>query len=109
MGAMSFRQAMMQKINKRTTLCYRVQRSPKTKQWHAEIIGPFHHRLYGTCASASSENLAVERLKKTLLLDGWLGRITLSDIDEADTDKCTVRKSLSPTMRAAEVIRQSWE
>jgi len=109
MGAVSFRQAMMQKLNKRTTLCYRVQRSPQTKQWHAEIIGPFHHRFYGTCAIASSEKLAVERLRESLLSEGWLGRITLSDVDEADADKISVRKPLNSSMRAADVIRQSWE
>jgi hypothetical protein len=105
MGAIGFTKALQRKIGKRTTLSYRVKRV-KGQGWTAEIIGPFHHKFYGTCAMGSSEKLATERLKETLLSEGWLGRITLSDVDEADADKVGVRKPLSASMRAADVIGQ---
>jgi len=105
--ALSFRQAMMNKLKKRSTLKYGLSRSGK--MWVATIIGPFHHRFYGTTAMAMSDTRAVERLKETLLSDGWLGGITFSDADEQDSDKIAARKMPNSDVRAAEVIRQSWE
>jgi hypothetical protein len=102
--ALSFRKAMLNKLAKRSTLKYGLSRSGK--MWVATIIGPFHHRFYGTTAMAMSDTRAVERLKETLLSDGWLGGITFSDVDEQDSDKVQVRKRPNADIRAADVIGQ---
>lgn len=106
MGAISFRQAMVQKLEKRANLKYGLSRI--SGQWCATIIGPFHHRLYGTCAQGSTDKLAIERLERTLLLEGWLGGMTFSDVDEQDAYKNVVRKQANVNIRAAEVVGQQW-
>jgi len=53
--------------------------------WRAEIIGPFHSRLYGACGIATSRERARARLIRTLANNhGYHGGIMLSDVDESD-------------------------
>jgi len=53
----------------------------------AEIIGPFHHALYGRMATGSNANVAVIRLERQLERCGFIGRLVfdLPD-DEAEAD-----------------------
>ena len=78
----SYNQVLLQKLAKRATLKYRFERIGKV--WAAFIIGPFHHRLYGTCGMGMSDKVALENLQARLQARGWLGAITFSDHDEAD-------------------------
>jgi len=54
--------------------------------WYAEVIGPFHSRLYGTCAFGTTKARAKVALKDVLGREhGYLGHLLLSDTDTSDT------------------------
>lgn len=54
--------------------------------YRAEVIGPFHSKLYGACAFGRSKVSAKVRLKHQLERNfGFIGAMLLSDKDEADT------------------------
>lgn len=99
----SFKQVLLQKLAKRATLQYRFERSGK--MWIASIIGPFHHRFYGTCGMGMSDKTALANLQRRLQSEGWLGSVTFSDVDEADGDKIIRRKpNTFRTLRGSEMV-----
>jgi hypothetical protein len=54
--------------------------------YRAEIVGPFHSKLYGMCAFGRSKVSAKAQLKSRLARNfGFIGTMLLSDKDEADT------------------------
>jgi hypothetical protein len=61
-------------------------RTKHGNRYRAEIVGPFHSRLYGTCSYGATKALAKARLKATLANDyGFLGTMLLANKDESDT------------------------
>ncbi len=99
----SFKQVLLQKLAKRSTLKYRFERSGKL--WIATITGPFHHRFYGTCGMGMSYKTALANLRRTLQSEGWLGSVVFSDEDEADGDKVIrTRPTAFRTLRGSELV-----
>jgi len=99
----SFKQVLLQKLAKRSTLKYSFERYGKL--WMATIIGPFHHRFYGTCGMGMSDKAAIANLQGRLQSEGWLGSIVFSDEDEADGDKIIRRKpNTFRTLRGSEIV-----
>lgn len=57
-----------------------------TRQYRAEIIGPFHSALYGLCGFGTTKARAKAELKRNLANNhGFIGTMLVSDKDEADT------------------------
>ena len=72
---------------------YRSARKRAVRYWYvksgcgyrAEVVGPFHSRLYGTCGFGTNKIRAKARLKSNLANNyGFLGTMLLTDKDEAD-------------------------
>lgn len=75
--------AVVMAKNARKTARYRYVKM--ASGWRAEVIGPFHSRLYGACGIATSRERARTRLIRTLANNyDYHGCIMLSDVDESD-------------------------
>lgn len=75
---------LMYKLAHKRTLQYWV-RKLKIGGFKAEIIGPFHSRLYGACSYGTSRAVAKERLQDYLANEyGYLGRLSVSKTDDAE-------------------------
>lgn len=72
---------------------YRTDKKRAVRYWivkvpsgyRAEVVGPFHSKLYGTCSFATSRKRAKQALADNLARNfGHVGTMFLSAIDEAD-------------------------
>lgn len=55
------------------------------KYWRAEVIGPFHSKLYGACSIGTKKTRAKAALKARLSDEyGYHGCMLISDVDAAD-------------------------
>jgi hypothetical protein len=53
--------------------------------WLAQVIGPFHSALYGTCSFATRKFRAKAALQRRLMNDyRYFGVLLFSDVDDAD-------------------------
>jgi len=53
--------------------------------WLAQVIGPFHSALYGTCSFATRKFRAKAALQRRLMNDyRYFGCMLFSDVDDAD-------------------------
>jgi len=71
--------------SRKRTLRYRYVGAKKGYRHRAEIIGPFHSRLYGVCAYGTTRERAKVALQRRLANDyRYLGHLIFSDVDESD-------------------------
>ncbi len=72
------------KMSKRRTVRYWYRKCPNG--YWAEIVGPFHSALYGTCSFGTRKRSAKNSLLRNLANNhGYIGTMMFSDIDESDT------------------------
>lgn len=72
------------KLSKKRTVRYWVRKLKSG--FLAEVIGPFHSKLYGTCAYGTKRKTAKDALIGRLANDhNYIGTMLLSDTDESDT------------------------
>jgi len=58
----------------------------RNARYRAEVIGPFHSRLYGACSYGTTKDRAKVALKNRLMNSyGYHGFMLLSGVDESDT------------------------
>lgn len=73
------------KLDKKRTVRYRYVRNGSCG-YRAEVVGPFHSRLYGACSfgmkRTSAKNALARRLANSY---GYIGTMLFSDRDESDT------------------------
>jgi len=75
--------AIKYKKSKKRTIRYQYRRCDKG--WVAWICGPFHSRTYGVNSYGTKKKYAKASLQRLLANDyGYIGHITLSNLDEAD-------------------------
>jgi hypothetical protein len=73
--------------SRRRTLRYRYVKSKvgDSFRYRAEVIGPFHSRLYGVCSYGTTKTRAKAELQLRLANDyRYLGHLMFSDVDESD-------------------------
>jgi hypothetical protein len=72
------------KASYKKTVRYRYQKM--THGWLAQVIGPFHSRLYGACSFGTLKRWAKVALKNRLGKEyGYIGTMLFSDVDTSDT------------------------
>jgi hypothetical protein len=77
------------------------------KSYRAEVVGPFHSKLYGCCSFGRSKASAKARLKNNLARNfGFIGTMLLSDKDEADTVGYPDKDLIGPDTSASPISFQ---
>ena len=71
-------------VSRKRTVRYRIV--GRKHRYRAEVIGPFHSKLYGTCSYGTTKNRAKAALQRSLMNNhGYHGFMLLSAVDESDT------------------------
>lgn len=69
---------------KKRTLRYRYVKC--RHGYRAEVIGPFHSAIYGTCSFGTTRARSKASLETTLANNhSYFGHLLISDVDESDT------------------------
>ena len=73
------------KLEKKRTVRYRYVKNGSCG-YRAEVVGPFHSRLYGACSFGVKRTSAKNALRRNLANNyGYIGTMMFSDRDESDT------------------------
>lgn len=74
--------------------------------YRAEVVGPFHSALYGTCGFGTKKSTAKVALQRNLANNrGYIGRMIISDVDEADNVGIVDERLLDANATARPITR----